>query len=213
MARISSWAIGQASEDRTADGRLPGVRIATDWQKKTPLRLLWKTARFGSGVARRSRRWEPACSPRNSAAPRKVVVCYDAGTLCPGLGSRGSEVLLRGRGTVSVPGPRPSSTAATPHAQGAAGKLNCLDAATGRVLSGRATSGSSSEAKLPMWGFSVSPLGFVQGDRDDLCSAARTTKCPWLQRRNRRAGLVRSVGRYSPTARRNGCAGRSRAAA
>src|SRR5262249_15031365 len=68
---------------------------------------------------------------------------------------------------VAGPGPRATPTfhEGKLYAQGAAGRLNCLDAATGRVLWSRDVIADSG-AKLPQWGFAASPpvvLGVVTG--------------------------------------------------
>src|SRR5262249_19075967 len=86
----------------------------------------------------------------------EAVVCYDADT--------GNELWVhrdaaRFSEVVAGPGPRATPTfhQGQLYAQGAAGRLKCLDAATGRVLWSRAVIADSG-AKLPQWGFAASPL-------------------------------------------------------
>jgi outer membrane protein assembly factor BamB len=135
------------------DGSRKGVRIATDWSAKPP-RELWRH-RVGPG-------WSSFAIVGNRAYTQEqwdeseVVVCYNA--------SSGEEMWVHRDQTrfseaLAGPGPRATPTyhEGKIYAQGAAGLLNCLDAATGRLVWSRDLL-QESEAKLPMWGFSASPL-------------------------------------------------------
>src|SRR5207237_2574378 len=86
----------------------------------------------------------------------EMVVCYDAGS--------GGEVWTHrdsARFTELVSGAGPRSTPTfhdgKTYALGASGRLNCLDAATGRVLWSQDIVADSG-AKVPTWGFAASPL-------------------------------------------------------
>ena len=116
------------------------------------------------------------------------MVCYDAGTGAEVWAHEDSGASSR-RWAEPVRGPRPRSTGASIYAQGAAGKLNCLDAATGRVIWSRDIR-EDSGAKLPMWGFSASPL-VVQGIVTVFAGGHERQERPWLRRRHRRPGLGR----------------------
>jgi len=135
------------------DGRLTGVRIGTDWSAHPP-REVWRH-RVGPGwssfavVGHRLYTQEQ----RDQA---EAVVCYDTETR--------NELWVhededRFKETVSGVGPRATPTFhdSKIYALGARGRLNCLDAATGRVLWGR-DAAKDSGAAVPQWGFASSPL-------------------------------------------------------
>jgi len=135
------------------DAKQPGVRIATDWQAHPP-RQLWRH-RVGPG-------WSSFAVVGNRLYTQEqrdqdeVVVCYDADS--------GAEVWVhedeaRFSEDLGGPGPRATPTFADGkiYALGAAGRLNCLDAAGGQVVWSRDIVADSG-AKVPMWGFAASPL-------------------------------------------------------
>ena len=122
------------------------------------------------------------------------VVCYNANT--------GKEVWshtdeVRFTEPVSGAGPRATPTfhAGKIYALGAKGRLNCLDAATGRAVWSHDIAADGA-AKVPMWGFSSSPLifdGLVTvwaGGPDNksvLAYHADTGKLAWNPARERAA--------------------------
>ncbi len=135
------------------DGRLTGVRIATDWDRSPP-RELWRH-RIGPG-------WSSLAVIGNRAftqeqrGEKELVVCYDTDS--------GAEVWSHADATrfsevVAGPGPRgtPTFEDGLIYALGASGNLNCLDAATGKLQWTRDIA-KDSGAKLPQWGFASSPL-------------------------------------------------------
>lgn len=135
------------------DGRLSGVRIATDWNAHPP-RQLWRQ-RIGPGwssfavVGKR-------LYTQEQRGEHEAVVCYDA--------SSGAELWVhqdaaRFTETMAGPGPRATPTfhEGKIYAQGATGKLNCLDAVTKKVLWTQDVAADSG-ATVPMWGFSASPF-------------------------------------------------------
>jgi len=135
------------------DGRLKGVRIVTDWQHHPP-RELWRH-RVGPG-------WGSFAAVGNRLFTQEqrgqdeAVVCYDA--------TSGAEYWVyldaaRFSELVAGPGPRatPTFDDGKIYALGASGRLNCLDAATGRVHWSRDIVADSG-AKVPQWGFAASPL-------------------------------------------------------
>jgi outer membrane protein assembly factor BamB len=135
------------------DGRLKEVRIATDWSAHPP-RQIWRHA-IGPG-------WSSFAAvggrlyTQEQRGPDEVVVCYDA--------ARGVERWAHrdaARFTESMAGPGPRATPTFHdgkiYALGATGRLNCLDAAGGRLLWSRDIVADSG-AKVPQWGFAASPL-------------------------------------------------------
>jgi outer membrane protein assembly factor BamB len=135
------------------DGHVTGVRIATDW-KQSPPKELWRTL-VGPG-------WGSFCVVGSRAYTQEqrgedeVVVCYDAGT--------GKEHWVhtdpeRFKETVSGAGPRATPTFYNGkiYALGANGVLNCLDAVSGKSIWKKDVK-EASGAKVPIWGFSASPL-------------------------------------------------------
>jgi outer membrane protein assembly factor BamB len=135
------------------DGRLTGVRIGTDWSAKPP-QPKWRH-RVGPGwssfavVGHRLYTQEQ----RDQA---EAVVCYDANT--------GDELWVhedegRFKETVSGAGPRATPTFhdSKIYALTANGRLNCLDAATGRSIWEKDAK-EDAKASEPIWAFSSSPL-------------------------------------------------------
>ena len=135
------------------DGRLSGVRIATDWTQHPPAQV-WRH-RVGPG-------WGSFAVVGNrlyTQEQRKddeAVVCYN--------GDTGEEIWVhldpaRFSEVVAGPGPRATPTFhdSKVYALGAKGQLNCLDAATGRLVWTHNVADDSG-AKTPIWGFASSPL-------------------------------------------------------
>ena len=135
------------------DGRLIGVRISTDWTQHPP-RQVWRH-RVGPG-------WGSFAVVGNNLYTQEqrgadeAVVCYNADT--------GEETWAHSdpaRFTEAVAGPGPRATPtfhdSRIYALGATGRLNCLDAATGKVQWTRDVAADSG-AKVPVWGFASSPL-------------------------------------------------------
>jgi outer membrane protein assembly factor BamB len=135
------------------DGVIRATMIATNWNLHPPVQI-WKHAVgpawssllvVGNRIFTQEQRGE-----------NESVVCYDATT--------GSELWVhtdtaRFEESVSGPGPRATPTFADGklYALGGTGILNCLEATTGKTLWKRDIK-EASEAKVPMWAFSSSPL-------------------------------------------------------
>jgi len=135
------------------DAVVPGVRIGTNWLEDGP-RELWRH-RVGPG-------WSSFAVvggklyTQEQRGPEEVIVCYDANT--------GEEIWVHGNQvrfneTMAGPGPRATPTfhEGKLYTQGATGLLQCLDAATGKVIWTRDIAADTG-AKTPEWGFSASPL-------------------------------------------------------
>jgi outer membrane protein assembly factor BamB len=135
------------------DGRRTGVRLATDW-KQHPPRELWRH-RVGPGWSSFAVIGTRLYTQEQRGA-NEAVVCYDADS--------GAELWAhvdeaRFSEDLGGPGPRATPTFADGkiYALGAAGRLNCLDPASGQVVWTRDILADSG-AKVPQWGFAASPL-------------------------------------------------------
>lgn len=140
------------------DGVVRGLKIGLDWEKSPPA-VLWRK-RIGPAWSSMAV-VDGRIYTQEQHGQNEAVVCRDA--------QSGSEIWVHERPVrfeeaMSGPGPRATPTFAGGriYAQSALGALDCLDAATGRVIWTRDIRADSSAA-LPMWGFSGSPL--VAGDR------------------------------------------------
>jgi outer membrane protein assembly factor BamB len=135
------------------DGQVRGLKLVSNWNQQPP-RLVWR------------RRVGPAWSSmilvdgllftQEQRGPHEAVVGYDAAS--------GEEVWAhldeaRFYEGVSGPGPRSTPTFADGkiYALGARGRLNCLDAASGKKIWSRDIVADAG-ATVPQWGFSNSPL-------------------------------------------------------
>jgi outer membrane protein assembly factor BamB len=135
------------------DGRLTGVRIASDWYSHPP-RKLWGHL-IGPG-------WSSFAVvghriyTQEQRDQNEAVVCYDANT---GVELWAHLDAVRFSETVAGPGPRSTPTfhEGKLYALGAKGVLNCLDPVTGKLKWSRNIV-TDSGAEVPMWGFSSSPL-------------------------------------------------------
>lgn len=135
------------------DGRRIGENLAVDWQKEPP-RQLWRH-RVGPG-------WSSFAVvgthlfTQEQRGEEELVICYDADT--------GAERWVHRDKTrfaeaVGGPGPRATPTfhEGKLYTLGAKGRLNCLAAATGKLLWSRDIAADAG-AKTPEWGFASSPL-------------------------------------------------------
>lgn len=167
------------------DGVLRGVRIATDW-KTNPPQPRWRRLvgpAWSSMIVLGDRLFT-----QEQRGQQECVVCYDAGT--------GDELWSHEDATrfwdhQSGAGPRATPTYAEGrlYTMGGTGRLNCLDAATGRAVWTQDITADSG-AKPPMWGYSSSPLvtqGMVivyaggDGDKGILAYRADSGKLVWGQ--------------------------------
>jgi outer membrane protein assembly factor BamB len=135
------------------DGRLTGVRIATNWEQHPPRRL-WKHL-IGPG-------WSSFAVvgkhlfTQEQLDDQERVVCFDA--------NNGDVIWIhsdpaRFMEKIGGPGPRATPTfhGGKLYTFGATGLLNCLDAATGKKLWGRNIV-TDFGPEVPIWGFASSPL-------------------------------------------------------
>jgi outer membrane protein assembly factor BamB len=135
------------------DGQVKGFRVATDWAQHPP-KLLWKQL-IGPGWSSFTVVGDRIYT-QEQRGDNEAVVCFDAKT--------GDEVWahtdsIRFNETIGGPGPRATPTfyKGKLYALGAKGILNCLDPVTGKVKWSHDIAADSG-AKVPMWGFSSSPL-------------------------------------------------------
>jgi outer membrane protein assembly factor BamB len=135
------------------DSVVQGGRIRTDWDTAPP-RQVWRhrvgpawssLAVVGDRLFTQEQRGE-----------QEAVVCYDAGT---GKQVWAHEDRVRFWEAVAAAGPRATPTFAGGRlfTLGATGLLNCLDAASGKLLWSRDVAADAG-VKPPLWGFAGSPL-------------------------------------------------------
>jgi hypothetical protein len=136
------------------DGCLTGVRIESDW-KQNPPRAVWRH-RIGPGWSSFAVVGDRLFTQEQRGA-NESVICYDALT--------GEEVwahndTARFAESVGGAGPRATPTfyEGSLYTLGASGRLNCLDAAMGRVIWSRDLLADSGRNQPPQYGFSSSPL-------------------------------------------------------
>jgi outer membrane protein assembly factor BamB len=135
------------------DSQLKGVRIATDW-KAHPPKLLWKH-RIGPGWSSFAVIGDRIYT-QEQRGDKEAVICLDA--------TKGDELWVHSDATrfdetMGGPGPRSTPTFydGKLYSLGANGALNCLDPLTGKVKWSHDIAADSG-AKVPLWGFSASPL-------------------------------------------------------
>jgi hypothetical protein len=139
------------------DGTVRGARIRTDW-KANPPREVWRQLvgpAWSSLVVVGDRLFT-----QEQRGDHEAVVCYDAGT---GKELWAYEDEVRFWEPTAEAGPRASPCFARGRlfAVGAKGKLNCLDAVTGKPKWSHDLTADAG-ARVPPWGYSCSPL--VLGD-------------------------------------------------
>jgi outer membrane protein assembly factor BamB len=135
------------------DGILHGVALDRDWAMHPP-KELWRR-RVGPG-------WSSFCVIRDYAftqeqrGEQEAVTCFEIAT--------GREVWVhedqaRFEEVVAGAGPRstPTFEGGKLYTLGGSGKLNCLDAVTGKTIWSRDMAADAG-AKPPQWGFACSPL-------------------------------------------------------
>ena len=171
------------------DGRRTGVRIATNWNERPP-RQLWRQ-RIGPGwssfavVAERLYN-----SKKEQRGPQEAgVVCYDAGDRYRVVGPTSGQA-ARFTETMGELGPRATPTFhdGKVYAQGATGKLNCLDAVSGQVLWSRVRRGRlrRQRAAVGFRRFAARAAGRGRGFR----RRPRRQECARLRRVLGSAGVV-----------------------
>jgi outer membrane protein assembly factor BamB len=136
------------------DGRLTGVRIATDWKDHAPGEV-WRH-RVGPGWGSFAVVGDRLYT-QEQRGPDEVVVCYNA---ADGTERWTHTDAARFDETIGGPGPRATPTfhEGKLYTQGASGILNCLDAGTGAVYWSRNTLADSGRDRPHEWGFASSPL-------------------------------------------------------
>lgn len=152
VASAGDWTCFRGPE---RDSRLSGIRIATDWTAQPP-KQLWKQ-RIGPAWSSFAVIGTRLYTQEQRDA-EEMVVCYDAET--------GSEIWshrapsrFKDQTNCSGTGPRATPTfhEGKLYTMGATGRLNCLDALSGKVLWSRDVIADAG-AKEPIWGFASSPL-------------------------------------------------------
>jgi outer membrane protein assembly factor BamB len=160
------------------DGHVRNVSLAGDWSASPP-KELWRR-RVGPGWSSFAVIGERAYT-QEQRGEKEAVVCFDVAT---GNELWSHENDARFFEVVAGAGPRatPTFNAGKIFALGGSGKLNCLDAASGKLAWSRDIA-EDAGVKPPMWGFSSSPLVahgvvtvFVGVDMETLTKDKETAK-------------------------------------
>lgn len=135
------------------DGRVPGLRIQTDWAASPPVEVwrrevgpAWSSFAIGGGLL----------YTQEQLGDHEIVSCYRLSNGEPVWRHRTAARHVDSEGG---PGPRGTPTLAggRVYALGGTGILNALDASTGALLWTR-NAASDTGAKEPGWGFTGSPI-------------------------------------------------------
>jgi len=135
------------------DGVIPGVRIETDWSASSPVELWrrpvgpgWSSFAVGGGLL----------YTQEQRGEDELVACYDAMTGELVWEHRDAARFVESMGGV---GPRatPMLSDGRVYSLGATGILNVLDARDGTLVWSRNLA-TDTESRVPIWGFSSSPL-------------------------------------------------------
>ena len=175
------------------DGRVPSVRIGTDWSADPPVEL-WRRP-VGPGWSSFAVR-DGRLYTQEQRGDEELVSCYDLATGTP-LWHHRDPVRFFEANAGAGPRATPAVSGRRVVALGATGLLNALDAVSGDLLWSRDVTADTG-VPVPDWGFSGSPL--IADDLAVVAVSGRLAGYELASGQPRWLGETRGLSYSSPTA-------------